>query len=225
MKNRELSVINATVPPLSIRPVFIYGLTDPESGAIRYIGKSTRPVERLTNHMNDRSRCHRTNWLREIKARGQRPGMVILERVDGAWPWQESERFWIAYARSNGWPLTNNTSGGDGVPDLPTESRARIASTWKGRKHKTDSIEKMRAASAGRKHSNETKARMSAAHKGRQIKWIDKVAASLRKLSDEQAASIHARLMAGEGTCALAKEFGVHRTTISKIKMGTYYGK
>ncbi len=206
-------------------PVFIYGLMDPDSGAVRYIGKSVRPVERLGNHMNERSKCHRSNWLQSLRAQGKRPDLVLFEQIEGDWPWQESERYWIARGRAEGWPLTNCTDGGDGVPGLPPETRARMTAVWTGRKHRPESIEKMRTASTMQRHSDATKARMSAAHKGREILWIGKVAAALRKLTDPQVAVIGARLAAGELGIALAREFGVHRTTISKIKTGTYYVK
>lgn len=209
------------------QPVYIYGLVDPETGEIRYIGKSIRPAERLQNHMNELSNCHRSHWLQSLKAPGLRADMVILERIDGEWPWQHSERHWIAYGRANGWPLTNNTDGGDGVPGLSGPSKERMASTWKGRKHKPESIEKMLATKKERPHSHsaETRARMSVAHAGRDITWGDKLSVALRRLTEEQVEEIKLRFSAGERTTDLAKEYGVHRTTMSKIKMGTYHDK
>ena len=55
-----------------IRPVFIYGLTEPNSDEIRYIGKSVRPLERFRNHINEKpSNCHRSHWLQSLAARGE----------------------------------------------------------------------------------------------------------------------------------------------------------
>lgn len=208
--------------PATWRVNYIYGLTDPETGAVRYIGKSIRPLERFANHMNEKSNCHRSHWLQSLKARGLEPGLVIFEEVSGAWPWQEAERYWIARGRRLGWPLTNNTSGGDGVPDLHPEARAKIATTWKGRKHTPETLEKMRVASASRRHTPETKALMSRRHKGRKITWTDKLSEAVRKLSPDDVAAIRARLDAGERVKNLAAEYGVHRTTMSKVKKGKY---
>lgn len=208
-------------------PIYIYGLIDPETEECRYIGKSERPVERLQNHMNDRSNCHRSHWLQSLKRRGMKPRMVILEVVEPNHPieWQLVEKFWIAKGREWGWPLTNNTSGGDGVDGLPAETRARMAAVWKGRKHTPEAIEKMRAANIGRKHSDEHKAHMSRLMRGRVVTWSDKLAEAIRKLTDEQVQTIKRRLDSGELGIALSREYGVHRTTISKIKLGTYYDR
>lgn len=204
----------------SSRPVFIYGLIDPETLECRYIGKSIRPKQRVDNHMQDKGACHRAHWLRGLKSRGLWPDIVILETVEGDWPWQESERFWIAHAKRQGWPLTNNTSGGDGVCDLPSETRERMRCTWLGRKHTPEACRNIGDAKRGVKASAETRAKMSAAHKGRKITWGAKGGDANRCVTDEQARDIFRRAKSGERTVDLAREYGVHRTTISNIKMG-----
>jgi hypothetical protein len=212
------------MPGVNAPVTYIYGLTEPGTCEIRYIGKSIRPLERLQNHINEPpSNCHRSHWIQGLKAMGLRPELTIIEAVRGSWPWQESERHWIAYGKANGWRLTNNTDGGDGVEGLPKEARERMVRTWRGRKHRPETIEKLRAARSMRPlHTAETKAKMSASQRGRKILWIDKVAAALRKLTRDDEADIRARLAAGERVTDLAKEYGVHRTTMSKVKMGTY---
>lgn len=208
---------------VTLKPVHIYGLIDPVSGGLRYIGKSIRPAQRLANHMNEQSNCHRSHWLQSLKRQGLKPELIIIETIHGEWPWQESERFWIKRARELGCLLTNNTSGGDGVSDLPLETRERMRQTWLGRKHKPETIEKLRQASSQHRHSKETRQKMSRAHSGRKITWIDKVAAGLRKIKDTDIPIIIDRLKAGERVKNLAAEYGVHRTTLSKIKTGKYY--
>lgn len=203
-------------------PVFIYALIDPDNGDIRYIGKSIRPVQRLQNHMNEISNCHRSHWLQSLKRNGQKPDMVILEEIRGDWPWQESERYWIARGRREGWPLTNNTDGGDGVPGLPAETRKRMAAVWLGRKHTPEACKRISDAKRGALHSDATKQKMSKAHSGREIKWIDKVSDGLRKLTNEQMIEIATARSNGAMVNDLAKKYGVHRTTISKVATGTY---
>lgn len=202
---------------------FIYGLADPRTGRIRYIGKSIRPIERLGNHVNEpTSQCHRSHWLAELKALGLSPALVILEAVPSDKSWQQAERVWIASGRSSGWPLVNNTDGGDGVAGLSSESRARIARAWTGRKHRPETIEKLRSARKNFRHTAETRKRMSEARKGRSVTWGRKIAEAVSKFSPAEVAAIESRLAAGEGVTNLAAEFGVHRTTISKIKKGSH---
>ena len=58
--------------------------------------------------------------------------------------------------------------------------------------------------------------------KNREITWGDKISETLRKLSQEDQQDIINRLNNGELVKNLAEEYGVHRTTISKIKKGVY---
>lgn len=221
------SLVADLVTPILAEPiVHIYALLDPESGDVRYIGKSIRPERRLSDHLTQTpTACHRSHWLESLKSRNLKPDLVILESSRGNWPWQAAERWWIRHGRSIGWRLTNNTSGGDGVRGLPAETRARMVLTWTGRKHRPETIERLRLISGARRHSIETRARMSAAHRGRLISWGARISESLRKLSAQQVADAHRRLSGGELVKDIAAELGLHRTTVSKIKKGTYYDK
>lgn len=207
---------------VTVKPIYIYGLVDPETQEVRYIGKSIRPFERLQNHMNDKSKCHRANWLQGLKRKGMQPELVIFEMIQGARPWQEAERYWIARANALGWPLTNNTSGGDGVPDLPQETRDRMRRVWLGRKHKPETLEKLSAVSKGRRKTEEQKQHMKKLMKGREITWGDTLSKAMRKLSASDIMEIKKRLNSGELVKDLAEEYSVHRTTLSKVKNGTY---
>lgn len=205
--------------------IYIYGLICPIDGQIRYIGKSIRPKERLQNHMQDTSKCHRTHWIQKLRSKGLRPEITILEQVSSEDVWQERERYWIARGKELGWPLTNNTSGGDGVCDLPQEARERIRKTWIGRKHTEETKAKIGATSRLKRHTDEHKAAMSEKMKQRKITWGAKIAESTRKLSAQDQADILDALSSGVKNKDLAEKYGVHRTTISKVKTGRYIVK
>jgi len=204
---------------------YIYGLRCPILNEIRYIGKSIHPKERLQNHMNDKSKCHRSHWLQKLKASNLKPTIEILEVVGDGFTWQERERYWIAKGRDLGWPLTNNTSGGDGVCDLHPDSLMRIRTAWIGRKHKPETLKLIGASSRLRKHSDERKQHMSNIMTNREITWGDKIAVAIRKFTEDDCALITERLSNGEKVKDIADEYGVHRTTVSKIKMGNYFVK
>jgi sulfur transfer protein SufE len=205
--------------------VFIYSLLDPLDGRIRYIGKSIRPKERLQNHMNEISNCHRSHWLQSLKKKGLKPEMRILEELEHSENWQQREKHWIKIGRSLGWPLTNNTNGGDGVEGLPPETRERMRKVWLGRKHSPETLIKLSKASKGRKHSEASKQRMRQLMEGRKITWGAKISEATAKLTDADCEQILKDMKNGIKGCLLAEKYGVHRTTISKVKMGTYKPK
>lgn len=95
---------------------YIYGLRDPLTREIRYVGKSTQPIFRLRGHLKDakEARTHKQRWLRQLEEKGLAPELVILEEVKAPRTWQQAEREWIAKGKEMGWPLTNLTDGGEG---------------------------------------------------------------------------------------------------------------
>lgn len=89
--------------------VFIYGLTDPDTGAIRYIGKANNMGARLKSHLRDATTKSRpvNLWIRALVVSGKLPGMIELRRVaDVDWPRAEKE---LIAAHSD---LLNLASGG-----------------------------------------------------------------------------------------------------------------
>lgn len=203
--------------------IYIYGLIDPFTNDVRYIGKSIRPDGRLRDHCNDRSSCHRTHWIQSVLAKGDKPRLVILEGLADNADWQAIERKWITYAREAYWPITNSTDGGDGVVNLCADAKAKMVKTWTGRKHRPESLIRIGRASKGRKKSEASKQIMREKMKGRQITWADKVSMAVRKLTDEDVHTIRKSLQSGVKIKDLAQMYGVHRTTITNIKMGRFY--
>lgn len=109
--------------------VFIYGLHCPLSGEIRYIGKSVNPQKRLRAHISCATRRaadhHTSRWIRRLAANDLAPSLVILHEVGPDERWQDVERELIADAIDRGLPLTNSTSGGEGLDYLNEEDRRR----------------------------------------------------------------------------------------------------
>ena len=206
--------------------IVIYALLDPRTDEPRYVGKTNQTLSaRINAHMQDRSACHRVHWMAELARYGLKPYAEVLEDVGSGRPWQQAEREWIASFKSAGFNLTNNTDGGDGVCGLPPETREKMRQTWIGRKHKPETLAKLRAARALRVTTDATRAKHSSSMRGRVITWGDKIAVSIRKLNQAQAKRISDRIAAGELVTDLAEEYGMHRTSISKIKAGTYFQK
>lgn len=205
---------------------YIYGLYDPRDNELRYVGKSIRPAQRLTNHLSEHAKNHRGHWLAELSAAGLRPVLRIIDSVSLDADWQTIERRYIAGARATGCRLTNGTDGGDGVPGLSPESRAKIRDAWLGRKHRPESVAKMAAALRGRHHTIETRTLMSGQRKGRAVTPDHRLALrdGVQKLVADQVVQIRELLAHGRSQRSIAAEFGVHQGTISNIARGKSYG-
>jgi hypothetical protein len=209
--------------------VYIYALAEPGNGRVRYIGKSIRPLERLSNHRNDKSTCHRTNWIRLLASRGHNPVMGILDRLHPSQNWQAAERAWIKYGREAGWDLINETDGGDGVLNLSPEAKQKLSARFKGKPLSPEHAKK--CGHPGRKASPETKAKMSKAHKGRvfTLEWRQKISDALRgrprkgrKITPDQAAEIKREVEVGGDRKEIAKRHGISTRTIWLITSGRW---
>jgi hypothetical protein len=173
-----------------MRQYTIYCLTDPRTEAVHYVGKTCygeRPREHgLPSHLK-RWPGPKTDWIRGLHAAGLDYGVKILEGTGSNEDACAAERKWIAHGRARGWPLTNLTDGGDGVPgrQVPLEQRENVRAALSGRKRPTFSTEwrsKLAEASKGRKMPPETKEMLVALARGRKG----------RKLSPETRAKMSA---------------------------------
>lgn len=103
----------------------IYGLIDPITLLIRYVGLTSTGTKRPTHHR--RASCPDTycrRWVTSLQRLGLDYEIVTLEVVDEEKRLAETERWWIAYGRACGWPLTNLTEGG-GPSEVALAERRR----------------------------------------------------------------------------------------------------
>jgi hypothetical protein len=136
----------------------IYGLVDPTTNELRYVGKTVvKPSRRALSHRwlarNAPRKNHVQAWLAGLHVKGHEPEIVTIETVPAGGDWVEAEQFWIAYFRMIGANLCNLTIGGEGAP---------------GRKHTAEEIEKRVKRGAahhrfGKKMPDNVKAAMMAA--------------------------------------------------------------
>lgn len=118
----------------------IYGLFDPNTQELRYIGYTSNQTKRYCDHHRKArlaSKSHKNSWIKSLVSKSQKAEMYILEEYQTAEELPQAEIELIEYYRSIGCDLTNGTNGGEG--------------------------------NNGRKHSDETKMKMSIAHKGKKI--------------------------------------------------------
>lgn len=92
----------------------IYGLIDPRTRLIFYIGLSSTGMSRPKSHRRPStqgSRCR--DYVRALQKDGFDYEITVLEEVRNPTELPLSERRWIAYGKACGWPLTNATAGGE----------------------------------------------------------------------------------------------------------------
>src|SRR3989304_3283957 len=99
-----------TKNPIEIHPTIIYGLIDPLTKELRYIGMTTRTLDvRLTEHVNNLAGTagpYLKNWIKKIKRNNFQPQIFEIETVLFK-DWVEAEKFWISYFKDKGFNLVN----------------------------------------------------------------------------------------------------------------------
>ncbi len=123
------------LPMTVARPVYTYTLNEPDTGDVRYVGKTDKPKRRLQEHMRPsslRAMTYKNNWIKSLMQRGLRPTMAVLHvHPTNALAALEEIRL-IEYYLSIGCHLVNATRGGDGISteswtlEMRTAARKRV---------------------------------------------------------------------------------------------------
>jgi transposase-like protein len=152
----------------------VYGLRDPLTGKLRYVGQTVLPLHRrLAAHCTPSSLSqvdHRANWIKSLVNQGLRPEIEGLASARSKEDLDELEIQVIAQARALGEKLTNLEPGGGtlspehyqrlgsqkrNVPRTP-EVKAKISAAKKGKPSHME----------GKTHSEEVRAKISESRKG-----------------------------------------------------------
>ena len=91
--------------------ISIYGLVDPETDEIRYVGKTKQPLnKRLSQHIASQPKhnTYKFNWIAKLKKNNLKPLIILIETCDPE-NWVEREKYWINELDN----LTNLTQGGE----------------------------------------------------------------------------------------------------------------
>lgn len=90
---------------------YIYGLKDPVSLEMRYVGKSNNPIKRLKHHIYNSKKYNRhcSSWIKSLLNNNLFPILEIIEECTLE-NWQEREIHWIGKFDN----LVNHTKGGQG---------------------------------------------------------------------------------------------------------------
>jgi hypothetical protein len=92
---------------------YVYALCDPDTFAIRYIGKSSNPAKRLAAHRSDSASTPIREWLASL---GAEPNIRILEESATETGALVLEHGWVAQLTKQGVVLLNGVPGGRTPP-------------------------------------------------------------------------------------------------------------
>ena len=217
----------------------IYALIDPMTREIRYVGKTSKQIiVRLKKHMNaakHNNGSHLFHWLRDLDSKGLTPATKILEEVKRGDDWRERERYWIAYGRKYGWPLTNATDGGDGLTNPTQAVREKLSIAARGNSYasgeRSEAFKERMAQAAketknalGHEVSQETKENISEKLKVYFANGGDRAngeRCGRSKLTEADVLSIRSDYAAwGISLRKLGDAYGVNHETIRKIVIG-----
>jgi len=100
---------------------YIYCLRCPETGDVRYIGKTKNPKTRLASHVSKAKSMHLkhhcSDWIRSLLSKGFRPEFEIIFEVPIGEDWEFHEKRLVTEYREAGQSLVNLTGGGRGFFD------------------------------------------------------------------------------------------------------------
>jgi hypothetical protein len=119
---------------------FIYTLSDPNTGLVRYIGKTNNIRNRLKGHLSNNQLSKPTkknNWIISLLRENLLPIIEEVDEVDSD-DIDFYEIFYISLFKTWGFDLLNGTDGGDGYD-------------WTGRKHNNYSKLKSKINNPNRK--------------------------------------------------------------------------
>lgn len=100
--------------------VRIYGLSDPLTKEVMYVGKTLQTLKRRLSchiHCAKYDKTPRDLWIFNLIKKNLKPQIFLIEDIDES-IWREKEVYWISYYRNINPELTNLSDGGAGPTGL-----------------------------------------------------------------------------------------------------------
>jgi hypothetical protein len=117
-----------------VNTTYIYTLSDPRNGAVRYVGKTDTPSRRARTHLKrEPGHTHKGKWVQSLLIAGVKPTLEVLDEVPYS-EWMFWEQHWVQVLRGWGFDLVNGDNGGLGHFRVTADLARKISATLKGRK-------------------------------------------------------------------------------------------
>ncbi len=165
---------------------FIYGLMEPETNMVRYVGKANNPKQRLAEHHQStrlikQKNCHRRNWLLSLIERGTKAKLIILEEVSIE-EWENKEKEWISKFPD----LTNSNKGGGGTTyspkEISQETREKISQSVKRYVNSPEGKAKCSKGGKLTQGKPKGKSRFCGVHKMHETRFISYISFNLKRI-------------------------------------------
>lgn len=181
---------------------FIYGLIDPETNNIMYIGQTIQGFIRITDHFH---KCNKINkstkkrspsklWISKLRKEDKCFKVIYLEYIENSIDLNEAEEYWISFIKSTGASLLNYSQNNGFLNTtrfLTNEDRVKISIATKDAMNNPETRAKCRknranqvAPNIGRKFSQEFKDKISKAQENKVIYFKDSDGNIYRGLKD-----------------------------------------
>jgi excinuclease UvrABC nuclease subunit len=96
--------------------IYIYTLSHPLTGEVRYIGKTVNLRRRLSEHCTKKNyHCKKSEWVKALLSQGLRPVILVIDEVEKEFV-NETEQYWISQFKTWDFNLLNTQKGGDQAP-------------------------------------------------------------------------------------------------------------
>lgn len=189
----------------------IYGLVDPNTKELRYVGYAKDMYKRFNQHhrlCSLKSNTYKNNWIKSLLSKGQKAELIIMEKYDNSEKLPQAEIDMIAYFRFIGCDLVNGTLGGDGSLGVKN---------FLGKHHTSDSKNQISKSNIGQKRSVETKQNISKSKIGKKLSQDTKNSISQSNMGNKNA--IGNKNWIGKNHSEESKN------KVSKANKGRYKGK
>jgi hypothetical protein len=107
---------------------YIYILTDPRDGSVKYVGRSINPEQRYQQHLPPawNTAPEKRAWLIELRGLGLKPVITIIDQADNRKEASTKETQWIHRYTNEGALLLNSVSVKQREWQAKMDERARI---------------------------------------------------------------------------------------------------
>lgn len=214
-----------------MKKITVYTLSDPRDGLVKYVGITSRPKKRLSEHINEDENNLKGAWIKRLKSLSLEPIYEVIDITDtDNFVWVE--QYWISQFKSWGFPLKNMTDGGDGSYGVTPWNKGLkgVFNHSEESKQKMSEYRKLNTIGEdngfyGKKHSDENKKRWSEQRKG--SKWNDTQREKLGGKNNPNRKPVYCYDLSGNfirkyDAAIDAEEDGFNRGMISKVCRGIH---